>query len=236
MKRTLKITPSVDITQNRSEQVREPNTGKKHMKCFAMLAGAMVGATVVALPAQAEDSLQFSGTAAFNGQLLGNISQVVDFSGAGALVTTLSSGAGLFAGASAQDVTWQGTPLVFATGSPLAAAGSEPINDLFSVPFDGQTYDFSLSSINFYSVGNPAPGSGLDQNLEFSGLGELSGPGYAKPATIDISITDSGGVVRPLDTFGFSGSISTAPDGGETFALLGGALVGLQVLRRKLLC
>jgi hypothetical protein len=216
----------------------KPNTNKKHLKCFAMLAGAMFGATVIALPARA-DSLQFSGTAIFNGQLLGNLSQIVDFSQSGALVTTLSSGGGFFAGASGQNVTWQGTPLVFAKGSPFAPSGSEVINDLFSVSFNSQTYDFSLSSINYYSIGNPTPGSGLDQNLDFSGLGVLSGPGYAKPATIDISITDSGGAVRPLDTFGFSGSISAAypvPDGGWTYALLGGTLLGLQALRRKLFC
>ena len=67
--------------------------------------------------------------------------------------------------------------------------------------------------------------------LNITGTGTVSGNGFTPtPGQWSFTSTDSNGHIR--SNFGFQ-SETTAPDGGATAALLGLALTGVEVLRRK---
>jgi VPDSG-CTERM motif len=71
------------------------------------------------------------------------------------------------------------------------------------------------------------------QNLSIEGSGIVSGNGFDNTA-MDWSFTtqSAGGTTRT--TFSFSANGAAVPDGGSAVALLGLALTGIEVLRRKL--
>jgi len=87
----------------------------------------------------------------------------------------------------------------------------------------GFTFDLTSSTIvtqtNFF--------------LNITGVGTLSGAGF-DPTPGTWSFTVSNALGKPHATFGFtSDTASTVPEGGATAALLGLALGGVEVLRRK---
>jgi hypothetical protein len=87
----------------------------------------------------------------------------------------------------------------------------------------GFTFDLTSSTIvtqtNFF--------------LNITGVGTLSGAGF-DPTPGTWSFTVSNALGKPHATFGFtSDTASTVPEGGATAALLGLALAGVEVLRRK---
>jgi hypothetical protein len=70
--------------------------------------------------------------------------------------------------------------------------------------------------------------------LDITGVGTLSGAGFTTtPGTWAITFTNALG--QPSSTFGFTSDTSSGlvPEGGATAALLGFALAGIEVLRRK---
>ena len=123
-------------------------------------------------------------------------------------------------------VTWT-TPLSFLLGAQV-------VNNLWSFTVLGETYGFNLASITGYSV------SGGDSFAQLTGFGTLTATGainYDPTAgNFTLSMTDSSGGGGTTASFGFSASNTALPDGGLTVAMLGGVLVGLQILRRKVLC
>lgn len=70
--------------------------------------------------------------------------------------------------------------------------------------------------------------------LNVTGVGTLSGPGFdPTPGTWSFTVSNAKGETR--DAFGFQSDTASGlvPDGGTTAALLGLALAGIEVLRRK---
>jgi hypothetical protein len=70
--------------------------------------------------------------------------------------------------------------------------------------------------------------------LNVTGVGSLSGPGFTTtPGTWSFTVSNALG--GPHSTFGFSSDTAAGvvPDSGATAALLGLALAGVEVLRRK---
>jgi hypothetical protein len=99
---------------------------------------------------------------------------------------------------------------------------STPTIPLWSV--NGFTFNLTSSTIvtqtNFF--------------LNVTGVGTLSGPGFTTtPGTWSFTISNALG--QPSSTFGFESDTAAGlvPEGGATVALLGLALAGVEVLRRK---
>jgi hypothetical protein len=130
---------------------------------------------------------------------------------------------GSFAGTQGSAVTFAGAPLVF---SPSSSYVDNPV--LWTFTFGGNIYSFDLTSV-VSSVG-----VGPSLNLAGSGILTISGGVYTPTAgTFSLSATGAGS--GPLnETFGFTAGNSAVPDGGTTVMLLGVALSGLGLLRKKL--
>jgi hypothetical protein len=68
--------------------------------------------------------------------------------------------------------------------------------------------------------------------LNITGVGTLSAAGFTTtPGTWSFAVSSAGG--KPQSTFGFTSDTRAVPEGGATAALLGLALAGVEVLRRK---
>jgi hypothetical protein len=126
----------------------------------------------------------------------------------------------------------------------------------------GTAYLYSQFGKGLLSDFNYTPGSGrqADDNLLQAAIWYLQGgqsyPGYPTPITSNKFYIDAinalggnvldaytGGSVKvlqvwsnPDDTGPAQNQLVLVPDGGLTVSLLGGALIGLQMLRRKLSC
>jgi hypothetical protein len=119
----------------------------------------------------------------------------------------------------------QGTAATFIAGGFSFSPLNPPVS-VWSFIFGGNTYAFSLSAITYDSVGNGF--------LNVSGTGTLSISGGLYDATPGTFMITSTGVGP--STFGFTAgdaATATTPDGGTTLSLLGSALIGLGLLKRK---
>jgi len=220
----------------------------KNMKYIGVLAGAMLVSLVAVQKAQAlplvTGSIGFAGSYTDNNP--GNLGlatsvtginvDVDDASGAfspvpntlmagGPQYTYLASAAGGPSQPNAGSATASGSTYAtpglfnnFTFNTPVV-----PVNPLWSLEIGGVIYSFeALTMTATYDAGQNAWAIG--------GSGTATVTGYATTGGIwDLTLSQSG------SSFGFT-SNTTVPDGGLTVALLGGALIGLQVLRRKLLC
>jgi hypothetical protein len=106
-------------------------------------------------------------------------------------------------------------------GQPWIFNPSTPTPGLWSV--GGFTFNLLSSTIVTQTA----------KNLSIEGTGTVSGNGF-DATTMDWSFTtqSSGGKTRT--TFSFSANGLAVPDGGSAVALLGLALTGVEVLRRRL--
>jgi hypothetical protein len=115
--------------------------------------------------------------------------------------------------------------------------------DTFINPLDSATFSapwvFSLPKAGLWSVGGftfnllsstVSQGNGF---LNVSGTGTISGNGFDGTSGIFNFSTQNPGSGRP-PIFSFSAASQGVPDGGSAVALLGLALTGMEVLRRKL--
>ena len=102
-----------------------------------------------------------------------------------------------------------------------------PVSSLWTLTVSGVTYSFDLLTLNADFQGGKA--------LNLSGTGTLKITGFDDtPGVFSFSIASSAGSAENA-TFGFSASNSAqVPDGGTTVMLMGAALSGLALLRRKL--
>jgi hypothetical protein len=104
--------------------------------------------------------------------------------------------------------------------APWQFSPSTPVPNLWSVA--GFTFDLLSSTVVTHTSGF----------LSIEGNGIVSGNGFEPtPMTWSFTSQNKGG-----STFSFSatGATTTVPDGGSAVALLGLALTGLEVVRRKL--
>jgi hypothetical protein len=114
-----------------------------------------------------------------------------------------------------------GTLSAFHNGWNFGSGG--PQTTLWSV--GGFTFDLLSSTIIMQTA----------SDLTITGTGTISGNGFeVTPGTWDFQITNAGG--RNHATFAFVASTSAqgVPDGGSAVALLGIALAGIEIVRRKI--
>lgn len=188
----------------------------KLLKTIGIMAGVAVAASVAQADPEISGSINMAGSATLNSDSLNGATTLTP---AGSALVT--SGTQAYVGLAGDTATW-GTVLNL-------TAGPDSVPDLWSVA----GFDFSLASISSYIV------NGSDTAAVLSGLGTLTGTGYAPTeGNFTLVITDSSGGKSGQATFGFASSDTTAgvPDGGLTMTLLGGTLLGLGALRRKLGC
>jgi len=106
--------------------------------------------------------------------------------------------------------------------SPWFFTTTSPVNSFWTV--GGFTFQLLSSSITFQGSGS----------VIVNGTGIVSGNGYT-PTTLGWSFsTQDPAVTQNPSTFTFSASANSVPDGGATVMLLGIALSGVALLKRKL--
>ena len=154
-------------------------------------------------------SIQFGGSAHFNTNSLLTATSVVAW-----INPHVEAGnTGDFAGIPIN------TPAVFS--APWVFNPSTPTPALWSV--SGFTFDLLSSTIVTQTA----------KSLTIEGIGIVSGNGFDPTAmTWSFTTQSAGGITRTV--FSFSANGTAVPDGGSAVALLGIALTGLEVLRRKL--
>jgi hypothetical protein len=198
------------------------------MKNKCLVVGAVVAfvaftATVQAIPITGSINFQ-GGTATLNSPSVTTATAITAFGGAPTVATALGvAPTGSFTGTGGTAVTFVPTGFTFSPGlSP------NPVNPLWSFVFGGNTYSFSLSSVT------SSVGVGPSLNLAGAGTLSISGGVFTPTAaTWTFSTTGTG-----PDTFGFvagNTSVPTVPDGGMTVILLGIALSGLCLFRKKMM-
>ena len=96
-----------------------------------------------------------------------------------------------------------------------------PISPLWTFMVGTDTYSFDLLTLSIDQQGGDA--------LQLSGTGDLNITGFdTTPGSWVFTANQAGG------TFSFSSTNDATPEGGSAVALLGFALFGLEMLRRKL--
>ena len=111
-------------------------------------------------------------------------------------------------------------------GLHAITAISRASRDCNVIAFDaigGFTFDLSSSTVTMRNA----------TGLVVTGIGIIhGGPGFDDTeGTWDFHLSNAGG--RPHADFSFDSSADSVPDGGSAVALLGVALTGLEVLRRR---
>jgi len=159
--------------------------------------------------------IQFAGEVHFDTNSLATATRVLTwfdvFHNAG--FSSVTSGTGDFAGIAPGTQATMAQPWIFNPSTPTPG--------LWSV--GGFSYDLLTSTIVIQNAGT----------LFITGTGIVSGNGF-DPTSMDWSFTTQSAGGRTRTNFSFSANGVVVPDGGSAVALLGLALVGIEVLRRKL--
>jgi hypothetical protein len=185
---------------------------------LAVLATSILSCAVFSQQAQATSitgDIQFAGEVHFDTNSLATATRVVTwfdvFHNAG--FSSVTSGTGDFAGIAPGTQATMAQPWIFNPSTPTPG--------LWSV--GGFSYDLLTSTIVTQNAGT----------LFITGTGIVSGNGF-DPTSMDWSFTTQSAGGRTRTNFSFSANGVVVPDGGSAVALLGLALVGIEVLRRKL--
>ena len=161
-------------------------------------------------------TIRMNGDVVLDQQDLATATAATGFSG----VTVSGSPTGSFTGTGGAAVTW--APFAW---NPTTL----PVGALWTFMSGGNTYSFDLTSISGYSQDSTV--------LVVTGAGTVSISGGAydpTPANWSFTVTDTSGGTGGSFTFGFADSNTAVPDGGATAMLMGAALTGLALIRRKL--
>jgi len=163
-----------------------------------------------AAAAPIQGDIDFVGTATYNTNSLATATRVNSWSN-----TRVLSTSGNFSSIPDFNVATFTAPYVFNFVGP---------QNLWTTTFGGQTFSFQLLTSMVVS-----------QNARFlqvSGTGIVSGTGFDNTAGLwSFSSSKSDGGTAA--TFSFQANTTAVPEGGSALALLGIALVGVEVLRRK---
>ena len=173
-----------------------------------------LAATVQAIPITGV--VDMSGTATLDSTTLGSATKATGFSA----VTIGGAPTGNYAGTFGTAVSWA------AFGwTPFVAPAPQP---LWSFVSAGKTFTFNLTSATVVSQNNSF--------LNLLGAGTLTETGFDNTSgSWSFTISNAGGAAHPDFSFTFANSqTASVPDGGLTVALLGAALSGLALIRRKL--
>jgi hypothetical protein len=186
---------------------------------LAVLAIGFISCALFSQQAQAtaiQGNTNFAGSVQFNTNSLATATQVTswfDILNNAGFTSVAPGGTGDFAGIPAGTQATMAQPWIFNPSTPTPG--------LWSV--GGFTFDLLTSTI-------------VTQNAQFlsiSGTGIVSGNGF-DPTNMEWSFTSQNAGGRPRTIFSFSANGVVVPDGGSAVALLGLALTGIEVLRRKL--
>jgi hypothetical protein len=122
----------------------------------------------------------------------------------------------------------------------FAATGPQVVAPLWTFTTGGLTYTFNLANITSITRATPVPG--ID-TLSITGLGTVNIVGAGSPyeltnATWSFNVTDTSGGGNTTFNFAFNDSNTavpgtTVPEDGLSVILLGAALSGLALLRRR---
>jgi VPDSG-CTERM motif len=185
---------------------------------LALLATGALGCGLFSQQAQAttvNGDIQFAGTVKLNTKSLATANSVVTwfdvFHHAG--FSSVTSGSGDFAGIASG--TSASMPNVWIFGP------STPTPGFWSV--GGFTFNLLSSTVVTQNA----------STLVIEGIGIVSGNGF-DPTAMDWMFTTQSSGGRTRTQFSFSANGLALPDGGSAVALLGLALTGLELLRRKL--
>jgi hypothetical protein len=185
---------------------------------LAFLATGLLSCALFSQQAQAtviQGNINFAGAVAFDTNSLATATRVVtwfDSNGNPGFSSVQAGGTGDFAGILAGTQATMAQPWIFNPSTPTPG--------LWSV--GGFTFDLLTSTV-------------VTQNATFlniSGTGIVSGNGF-DPTAMEWSFTAQSAGGRTRTIFSFSANGVAVPDGGSAFALLGLALTGIEVLRRK---
>ena len=185
------------------------------------LALALVGvAASSAQAAQITGSIDMSGTVTLNNMLLGSATATTGFNNVmvGGMPT--------------------GTYAVIPNMTPATWTNfgwnpsTTPVNNLWSVTSGANTYTFDLATVTVVTQTNAF--------LNLLGTGTLEATGFDNtPGMWSFTVSNPTGGAAPNANFTFANSNvavpSGIPDGGSTVVLLGGTLIGIAALRRRLL-
>jgi hypothetical protein len=184
---------------------------------FAVLATGLLSCGLFSQQAQAaaiNGEIQFAGEVQFDTNSLATATTVVTwfdvFHNAGFSSVTSGTGdfAGIAPGTQAAMVSWKFNP-------------SSATPGLWSV--GGFTFDLLSATVVMQTA----------KTLVIEGTGIVSGNGF-DPTAMEWSFTTQSAGGRTRNTFSFSANGVSVPDGGSAVALLGLALTGIEVLRRRM--
>jgi VPDSG-CTERM motif len=201
-------------------KTKQGNRMKNKYFLLAAVIGLVAVTSVQAIPIAGE--IDMSGTANLNSTLLGSATKASSFGA----VSVGGVPTGSYVGTLGDSVNWNGFGWNPAT---------TPVNPLWSFTDAGTgfTYSFNLATVGVVSQDNSF--------LNLLGTGTLTITGAGSPYdTTDgqwsFTISNPGGGAHANFSFTFANSQTGAgvPDGGMTVILLGTALAGLGLLRRKL--
>jgi hypothetical protein len=193
----------------------------KHLSktMLAVFATGVLSCTLFCQPARAtaiQGDIEFAGSVHFNTKSLATAKQVstwLDIFNNAGHSSVAPGGTGDFAGIAPGTQVSMPHAWVFNLSTPTPG--------LWSV--GGFTFDLLSATV-------------VTQNATFlsiSGTGIVSGNGF-DPTGMDWSFTTQNSGGKPKTTFSFSANGIAVPDGGSAAALLGIALTGIEVVRRKL--
>ena len=183
---------------------------------LAVLAIGFISCALFSQQAQAtaiQGNINFAGGVQFDTNSLATATRLVtwfDSNGNAGFTSVAPGGTGDFAGIPAGTQATMAQPWIFNPSTPTPG--------LWSV--GGFTFDLLSSTI-------------VTQNASFllvTGIGIVSGNGF-DPTSMEWSFSTQNAVGG---IFSFSANGVAVPDGGSAVALLGIALIGIEVLRRKL--
>jgi hypothetical protein len=184
---------------------------------LAVLATGLLSCALFSQQAQAtaiQGNINFAGAVQFDTNSLATAARVgtwFDSNGNAGFSSVQAGGTGDFAGIPAGTQATMAQPWIFNTPTPgLWGCG-------------GLTFDLLSSTI-------------VTQNANFliiTGTGIVSGNGF-DPTSMEWSFTIQSARGKTRTIFSFSANSVAVPDGGSAVALLGLALTGIEVLRRKL--
>ncbi|MEO7297670.1 MAG: hypothetical protein ABI042_03725 [Verrucomicrobiota bacterium] len=197
------------------------------MKNKYILAGviALVGLTASVQAIPITGTIQLGGTVQFNTTSL----QSATIATFPVNDIQVSSGSGSYTG------TAGAAPVTFNTFN-FSSTGLNTVSPLWSFVWTGKTYQFNLESIT--TVSRQSFPNGSDQ-LFVGGFGKVSITGFdTTAANWSFNVTDSSGGNGGIFLFAFNDSNTaipaSVPDGGTTVMLIGAALSGLGLIRKKL--
>ena len=182
---------------------------KNTLKLIAAVAIAAVAFTQTSNAAFINGTIGFSGTAQLDGSTVGTSTQVVSWG-----ANTVGITGGDFNSVALGSAVALASPWFFNSGA---------INSFWAV--GGFTFNLTSSSVFSNAAGF------LSINL----VGTVSGNGFT-PTALHGRVTIQDPSVANNRTFNYTESLSfnSVPDGGTTALLLGSALSGLALIRRKL--